>query len=100
MMKTLIMAAALVAIGATATTAQVQQPRIQMPSPGPQLSPQINRDIRPIPDVRPQDGAQAAPEAAQAALGYYRTSDGKLRLYRGCHWVNPDSNSDLGTYCD
>ena len=98
MIKTLTMAAALVAITATATTAQVQQPRIQMPSQGPQLGPQIN-PIRPIPDVPPQERVQPAPGTPQAA-GYYKTSEGKLRLYPGCHWVNPNSNSDLRTYCD
>jgi len=101
MIKTLGMAAALVAFSATATTAQyVQPPRIEMPSQGPQLGPQINRDLRPIPGVPPQDPVQAAPGTAQAARGYYRTSDGNLRLYHGCHWVDPNSNSDLRTYCD
>ena len=100
MIKTLTMAAALVAMTATATTAQVQQPTIRMPSPAPQLGPQINRDIRPIPpDPRPQDGARAAPDGPRAE-GYYKTSEGKLRLYPGCHWVNPNSNSDLRTYRD
>jgi hypothetical protein len=34
------------------------------------------------------------------ASGYYRTSEGRFRLKPGCHWVDPDDNKDLRTYCD
>jgi hypothetical protein len=99
MIKMLTLAAALVAIAATVTTAQSVPPRIEMPSQGLQLGPQI-KPARPIPGVPPQDRVQPPPETPQVARGYYKNSEGRLELYPGCHWVDPHNNSDLRTYCD
>lgn len=99
-MKSHAMAAALVLLTATAAMAQVQQPRIQMPSPAPQVGPQINRDLRPPPEVRQQDLGRPLPDSPRAATGYYRDTDGMLRLRPGCRWVDPNDSNDLRTYCN
>ena len=96
MIKALTLAATLVAVTTTVTTAQSGPPRIQMPPQGLQLGPQIKTDTH-IPEVPSQDRVHAAPDTPQAARGYYRNSEGKFELYRGCHWVDPNDNSDLRT---
>jgi hypothetical protein len=86
MIKSLTIGAALAGFTATAAMAQYSQP-----------------SLKPIPKVEVAPSVQAAPEPPRAiedrSRGYYRDSDGKWTLYSGCHWVDPNNNSDLRTYC-